>query len=269
MSGTAGLLRPLLALLVLVAPFVAGALPSGEAPQDEKARPGYTDTPLIPGQTWRVHDSARPYPVKVTPGRDGGAPSDAIVLFDGKDLSAWRGGSGPATWKVADGAMEVTRGAGDIRTRREFGSCQLHLEWASPAPPKGEGQGRGNSGLFLMERYEIQILDSFASATYADGQAAAFYGQFPPLVNACRDSGEWQTYDVVFEAPRFDGETLVSPARATVFHNGVLVHHAREFLGGTAHRTAPSYRAHPARGPIKLQDHDDPVRFRNVWVREL
>jgi hypothetical protein len=225
---------------------------------------GYTDTPMLPGQTWRVHDAARPNPPAVTPGAASGPPSDAIVLFGGAGTDAWSGGP----WDVVDGAL-VVNGKGALATKERFGDVQLHLEWASPADVQGESQGRGNSGVFLMGRYEVQVLDSYDNKTYADGQAAALYGQFPPLVNACRKPGEWQSYDIVFEAPRFDGEELVKPARVTVFQNGVLVQHAREFLGATAHRTVAKYAAHAAEEPIELQDHGNPVRYRNIWVRRL
>jgi 3-keto-disaccharide hydrolase len=236
---------------------------------------GYSDTPLIPGQVWRVHDIERPNPPIVDPGpapkEAGPVPSDAVVLFDGTNLDAWQHGNGSdARWiLVDDGAMEVKPGTGDIRTREEFGDCQLHLEFATPAP-KGESQGRGNSGVFFFGRYEVQILDSYENKTYADGQAAAIYGQYPPDVNACRGPGEWQTFDIVFEAPRFDeGGTLAKPAYVTVLHNGIVVHHRRELLGSTSHRSAPKYSAHGAEGSIKLQDHGNRMRFRNIWVRRL
>jgi len=224
---------------------------------------GYDDTPFLPESKWRVHDSKRTRPRVVTPGDRSSAPSDAIVLFDGKDLSAWSGGP----WAVAGGHMEVN-GKGSLQTKQEFGDCQLHLEWASPATVEGESQGRGNSGVFMMGRYEVQILDSFENESYADGQAAALYGQYPPLVNACRKPGEWQTYDIIFEAPRFDGDELLQPAHVTLFHNGVVVHHRRPMIGGTAHRAVATYSSHGP-GPIQLQDHGNPVRFRNIWVRPL
>ena len=238
------------------------------------AQVGYDDGPFLPEArdgTWRVHDKDRPRPAAIAPGATpGAAPSDAVVLFDGADLSAWRAGrGGDAGWALVDGAMEVN-GTGGIKTRQEFGDCQLHIEWRTPAEVKGDSQGRGNSGVFLMDRYEIQVLDSFENMSYADGQAGAMYGQRPPMVNACRGPGEWQAYDVVFRRPRFgdDGEVL-EPARVTVFHNGVLLHHDREYLGSTTHRKLPKYAKHADAGPIGLQDHGNPVRFRNIWVRPL
>lgn len=234
--------------------------------------PGYTDTPVLPNG-WRVHDAARPRPIVVNPGPAAATPmpvpTDAIVLFDGSNLDAFRGRSGAAGWRVADGFMEVNR-TGDIETKAEFGDCQLHVEWAAPDPVKGESQGRGNSGVFFFGRYEVQVLDSYDNPTYADGQAAALYGQTPPLVNACRKPGEWQTYDIVFRAPRFAADgSLAEPARVTVIHNGVLVHLDQPMFGATAHRSLPGYAKHGPKGRIKLQDHGDPVRFRNLWIREL
>jgi len=179
-------------------------------------------------------------------------------------------GAEPAKWKVEGGYIEIVPGSGDLLTTRAFGDCQLHLEWATPASPKGEGQDRGNSGVFLMGRYEVQVLDSYRNRTYADGQAAALYGQFPPMMNASRPPGEWQEYDIVFHRPRFERDgRLASPARMTVFHNRVLVHDNVELAGATAHRERASYTAHPDRLPLLLQDHGSPVRYRNIWVREL
>jgi hypothetical protein len=198
-------------------------------------------------------------------------PADAVVLFGGTDLSEWTTVKGaPAKWLVRDGYTEVVKGSGSIRTTKTFGDCQLHVEWASPAVAVGSGQDRGNSGVFLMDTYEVQVLDSYESKTYADGMAGAIYGQFPPLVNASRKPGEWQTFDIVFHRPRFDASgALVTPARMTVFHNGILVHDNDELTGPTANKARPPYKAHPDRLAISLQDHSHPVRFRNIWIRDL
>jgi hypothetical protein len=239
-------------------------------------KPGYDDTPLIPGQKYKVHDKERPHPRVVTPGTEstqgkpGHVPSDAVVLFDGKSLSGWATLDGGAVgWKLEKGYMEVVPKTGNIASREQLGDCQLHVEWAAPAEVKGESQGRGNSGVFLMGLYEIQVLDCYDNPTYADGYTAAIYGEFPPLVNACRKPGEWQTYDVVWYAPRFDGDKLVSPARLTLLHNGILVHHNRELTGPTTHRQVLAYKPHPPVGPLVLQDHGDLVRYRNIWYRPL
>ncbi len=210
-------------------------------------------------------------PKIIDPGPIGGPPSDAIVLFDGKDLSNWRGwGDGEARWEVKDGAMTVKAGTGDIWTKQEFGDVQLHLEWATPKEVKGEGQGRGNSGVFLMDRYEVQVLDSYQNKTYFHGQAAAVYKQYPPLVNASRPPGEWQTYDIIFHAPVFDEQgKVIKKATITVLHNGVLVQDHVEIKGTTAHDRPPEYTKHPPKAPIRLQDHGNPVRYRNIWVRPL
>ena len=232
---------------------------------------GYDDTPFLPDSQWRVHDGKRPQPQIVTPGdQPGQPPSDAIVLFDGQDASGWVAtGGGPVQWKIEKGYM-VGNQTGNIETREHFGDCQLHLEWATPAEVRGDSQGRGNSGVFLMGLYEIQVLDSYDNPTYADGHAAAIYGQYPPLVNASRKPGEWQAYDIFFVAPRFDGQDLVSPASITVVHNGVLAHHRQDIMGPTNHKVAVSYaEPHPPEGPIALQDHSDPVRYRNIWLRRL
>ncbi|MFN3322720.1 MAG: DUF1080 domain-containing protein [Bryobacteraceae bacterium] len=237
---------------------------------------GYTDTPVLPGQKWRVHDIERPHPPMVTPPQVtwSAAPSDAIVLFDGKDLSQWatRGRDGSLRepgWTVKDGYMEIGRKTGDIITREKFGDCQLHIEWMVPPGSPDSGQWRGNSGVMLMGRYEIQVLESFDNPTYADGQAAAIYGQYPPLVNASRKPGEWQSYDIFFETPRFEGEKLVKPAYVTVVHNGIMVHHRQEIVGPVAHRAINQYKPHDAEEPLLLQDHDATVRFRNIWIRRL
>lgn len=206
-----------------------------------------------------------PEPKVVTPGANGGAPSDAIVLFDGKDLSAWKNGD---KWIVADGVATAAKTG--ISTKESFGDCQLHIEWATPAKVEGQGQGRGNSGVYFMGRYELQVLDSFQNPTYFDGQAGSIYKQFPPLVNASRKPGEWQAYDVIFTAPRFDtAGKLTSPAYITALHNGVLVQNHSELKGGTYFDRPPSYSAHPPKGSIDLQYHGNPMRFRNIWVREL
>jgi hypothetical protein len=233
---------------------------------------GYTDTPLIPGTKWHVHDPNRPQPKVVTPGKEPNqAPSDAVVLFDGSSLDDWEkaDGSGPAEWDLIDGQMQVKPGTGSIRCKQEFGNVQLHVEFASPGEVKGDSQGRGNSGVFLMQRYEVQVLDNYENPTYPDGTVGAIYGQFPPLVNPSREPGEFQAYDIVFEAPIFEGERVLKPAFMTVFLNGVLLHHRTELLGFTTHRDAPEYKHHPAKAPIELQDHGDLVRFRNIWAREL
>jgi hypothetical protein len=242
-----------------------------------KAAPvGYDDTPFIPGSNWRVHDAKRPQPRVVTPGTAssqecaGAAPSDAVVLFDGSDLSGWTGkDDGEAKWKVENGYMEVVPGTGNIKSREAFGDCQLHVEWAAPAEVKGDSQGRGNSGVFLMSLYEIQVLDCYQNPTYPDGTTGGLYGQCPPLVNACRKPGEWQCYDIVWVAPRFAGEQLVSPAYATVFLNGVLLHHMKALQGPTEHKKKAEYKPHPPKAPLMLQDHKDLVRFRNIWYRPL
>jgi 3-keto-disaccharide hydrolase len=200
----------------------------------------------------------------------GPPPSDAIVLFDGTDLSQWRStGEGPALWSVQDGVMTVN-GTGYIETVREFGDCQIHLEWATPSQISGSGQERGNSGVYLQRRYEIQILDSYENSTYPDGSAGSLYKQYAPLVNASRPPGVWQSYDIVFHAPRFDESgSLLRPATVTVVHNGVLVLDHVEVLGSTTHEGAPVYSPHPPKQPLMLQDHGCPVQFRNIWIREL
>ncbi len=226
---------------------------------------------------WKIHDMDRPQPPLVDPGtastkdQPSRPPSDSIVLFDGKDLSRWRSTNGePAKWKAENGYMETVKGTGYVHSAQSFGDCQLHLEWRTPVPAIGEGQGRGNSGVYFMGKYEIQVLDSYQNKTYPDGQAGAVYGQYSPLVNASRPPGEWQTYDIVFHRPRFDKDgKLLRPARFTVFHNGVLVQDNVELTGPTDHMKRPPYAAHPDKLPLSLQDHSNPVRFRNIWIREL
>lgn len=219
---------------------------------------------------WLVADEYKsgkvwPKPKVITPGEAGSPPSDAIVLFDGKDLSAFEGGD---KWLVKDGIATVH--GGGITSKQSFGDCQLHVEWASPAEVKGEGQGRGNSGIYLQGRYEVQILDSYNNETYYDGQAGSLYKQWPPLVNASRKPGEWQTYDIIFTAPRFDKDGKLSkPGYVTVLHNGVLIQNHAELQGSTAWDKPPEYSAHPLKQPFSIQDHGNPVRFRNIWIREL
>jgi hypothetical protein len=227
---------------------------------------------------WKIHDPDRPVPPVVTPGTPstqdapGRAPSDAVVLFDGKDLSNWvqDGDGSAAKWKVENGYFEVVPKAGGIHTKQPFRDCQLHVEFSEPTPPHGESQDRGNSGVFLMGLYEVQVLDSYENKTYADGQAAALYGQYPPLVNASLPPGQWQRYDIVFHGPRFDASgKVLRPARVTVFHNGVLVQYEVQLTGPTAHGERPPYKVTPEKLPLGLQDHHTPVRYRNIWVREL
>jgi len=226
---------------------------------------------------WTQHDRNRPQPPVVTSGeastqeRAGQPPSDAVVLYNGHDLSNWESvKAGPAQWKPEAAYFEVAAGTGDIQTKQGFGDCQLHVEWAAPSPPHGEDQDRGNSGVFLMGLYEIQVLDSYQSKTYADGQAAAVYGQYPPLVNASRPPGEWQTYDIIWHGPRFEPNgNLLRPAYVTILHNGVLVQDHVPLSGPTGHHIRPPYKPGPEKLPLRLQDHNHPVRFRNIWVREL
>ncbi len=234
------------------------------------AKIGYDDTPFLPGGKWRVHDDKRPQPKVVTPGKNAGdPPSDAIVLFDGSSLKGWLASEGEAKWKVENGYMEVVPGTGSIHTSEEFGDCQLHVEFCSPSVVKGESQGRGNSGIFLMGKYEVQVLDCYENPTYADGTTGAIYGQYPPLVNACRAPGEWSVYDILFKAPKFHGPMLVEKGCLTVLLNGVVLHHCAELMGFTTHRELPPQDSHGEKGPLELQDHGDLVRFRNIWVRPL
>jgi hypothetical protein len=236
----------------------------------QQQRDGFTDTPILPGQKWHVHDPARPYPAKVVPGPTPGAPpSDAIVLFDGKDLSKWQNGAGPAKWKAGNGYFEVDDKAGDLTTRDKFGDCQLHVEWQVPPGIQGQSQERGNSGVYLMSRYEIQVLESHDNTTYADGQAGAMYGQWPPLVNPARPQGQWNVYDILFEAPKFDGGKLVKPGYQTVFFNGVAVHNHKEVIGATIYRQVAKYTPHGPEEPLLLQAHHNPVRYRNIWIRRM
>ena len=220
--------------------------------------------------TWLIHDVNRPAPTKVTPGE---APGDAIVLFDGQALSEWTDTKGNLSkWVIRDGYMESVKGAGYIQSKRQFGSCQLHVEFATPSTVKGSGQGRGNSGVFLMGQYEVQVLDSYGNHTYPDGQCAALYGRNVPLVNACAKPGEWQSYDIIFHRPVFEGNKVVRKATFTILHNGILVHDHVALQGGTGWKgphAISDYAPHEDTGPISLQDHGNPVRYRNIWVREL
>jgi len=234
---------------------------------------GYKDTPMQPNGKWHVHDDDRPRPVVVTPGPFAGlpAPADAIVLLgSGTDLSKWQmqEGGGPVTWPIENGVL--SSGKGFIQTKQnDFTDYQLHVEFATPSVVKGDSQGRGNSGVFLNGVFEIQVLDSYNNKSYADGQASAMYGQIPPMVNASRPPGEWQSYDIFFSGPRFNGDKVEKPAIVTVLHNGVLVHNADAFWGPTAHKANPPYAPSNAKGPIGLQDHGNPVRFRNIWIRPV
>jgi hypothetical protein len=253
-----------------IAACAAVAAAGGAIAQD---KPGFTDTPMLPGGKWHVHDPARPYPPVVTPGPTAAnAPSDAIVLFDGRSLDAWTFEKGKP-WTLAGGAVTVplaAGGVGSMISRERFGDVQLHLEFRSPAPPTKSSQDRGNSGIWFMQRYELQILDGYQNPTYADGQLGAVYAYKPALANAARKPGEWQTYDVVFERPRFDAAgKLVRPAYVTALLNGVLVQNHQAMLGTTAWRQVAKYEAHGDAAPLQLQDHASAVSFRNIWVRRL
>ena len=235
---------------------------------------GYDDTPMQPNGNWLVHDGKRPRPPVVTPRvtneRPVPPPADATVLLgDRDDLSLWQMTDGSAAgWTMREGVLQT--GKGVLQTRQEFTDFQLHVEFATPAEVQGNSQQRGNSGVFLLGKFEIQVLDSYDNLTYSDGQAAAMYGQYPPLVNASRRPGEWQTYDIIFRAPRFGASSqLEKPAVVTVLHNGVLVHDGAAFWGPTRHRSVLPYSADMAKGPIALQDHGNPVRYRNIWIRPI
>ncbi|MDR3707150.1 MAG: DUF1080 domain-containing protein [Capsulimonadaceae bacterium] len=234
------------------------------------------DTPIIPGTCYRVHDLSRPQPPVVTPGTfstqdaPGTPPSDAVVLFNGKDLSGWVDGKGePAKWKAENGILHVVPGAGDIQTEAKLGDIQLHVEFSAPTAVKGESQGRGNSGIFLLGQYEVQVLDNYENPTYPDGTVGGLYGQYPPLANAAKKPGEWSVYDIIFTGPRFNGYKLVSPAYITVILNNIVLHNHAELQGPTQHKQLAQYTPHSKVGPLKLQDHGDLVRFRNIWVRKI
>jgi len=267
-------------LLVLGA--VSPAFAADGAASEAEAIDGFRDTPMVPGSKWHLHDPDRPQPRVVTPGaafsQNAPAPSDAEVLFDGKDLSKWQNAQGQdAPWTVKDGYME-TAGRQGIRTRGKWADFQLHVEFATPLPARGTGQGRGNSGVLINGMYEVQVLDSYRAKTYPDGQAAAIYGQSPPLVNACKPPGEWQTYDIIFESPRWNDQSeLVKKAVITVLHNGVVVQNHYELAGITdgitsevPWKTLSKYsRPHPPEVFIELQYHNNPLRYRNIWIRRL
>lgn len=237
--------------------------------KDGSGTVGYKDTPILPWCGYRAHDPDRPAPPKVTPGKPSEekatAPSDAIPLFHGeKNLSRWQ----PSDWKTENG--ELIAVSGSLTTKQAFGDCQLHIEWMAPDPPQGGFWDRGNNGVMLMGLFEIQIYDSYTEKIYPDGQAAAIYGQTPPLVNACRKPGQWQSFDIIFFAPVFKDGKLEKPAFVTVFHNGLLVHHNQEIYGPTGHRILPQYdKPIPEKLPLSLSAHNNPVRFRNIWIRPL
>jgi len=252
---------------------MAGAILIGAGAQAQD-KPGFKDTPILPGGQWHVHDPDRPAPTVVPPAaQPGGAPSDATILFDGKSLDAWRAERGP--WTVEKGIMTIpprsqSGGENNLISKQEFGDVQLHLEFRSPNPPTKSSQDRGNSGIWFMQRYEVQILDGYQNPTYADGTVGAVYAWKPPLVNPSRQPGEWQSYDIIFERPRFAADgSLVRPAYVTALLNGVLVQNHQAMLGTTKWRSIAQYQAHGDKAPIQLQDHDSPVSFRNIWVRPL
>jgi hypothetical protein len=265
----------ILILLVCLA-GVIGALPQSGGSQHIFSL-GYEDTPILPGGKWRVHDAKRPHPRMIEPGssstqeRAGQPPSDAVALFDGGNLAQWRSEKGDAApWKVKAGYLEVLPKSGDIYSRQEFGDIQLHVEWCAPEPAQSQNEAWGNSGVFLYGVFEVQVWDSYRTDNiYADGQAGAIYGQYPPLANASRKPGEWQAFDILFTVPRFAAGKLETPAYVTVLHNGVVIHDHTPLLGETGHRVLPPYIDHGPRGPIRLQDHGEPIRYRNIWVREL
>jgi hypothetical protein len=264
-SAVAAIVATLLAACAL-GPLAAEA---EESKGDD--RPGYVDTPKLPNSPWRVHDRDRPQPAKVTPGTAGlksetsTAPADAIVLFDGKDLSQWAGGDEKG---IENGVINILK-TGELRSKRNFGDCQLHIEWATPAKADGNNMNWGNSGVLFLGRYELQIIESHDSHIYADGNAGAIYGQYPPLVNPARKPGQWQSFDAIFLPPRFSGDKLVRPAYFTVFYNGVLVQYHQASLGPVVHRGLAKYDSRETEGPITLQRHGSAVLFRNVWVRPL
>jgi len=258
-------LRTCCCIAGLLLPFAVGAQTLGHAKDGSGVR-GYSDTPIQPWSGFHVHDADRPAPRRIDPGpftASTPAPADAIALFSGKDLSHWQSNN----WRVVDGRIEAA--AGNLTTKQSFGDCQIHLEWMTPTNFNGHMFDHGNNGVLLMGLYEIQIFDSFSEKLYPDGQAAAVYGQTPPLVNVCRKPGEWQSYDIFFIAPKFADGKLVQPARVTVVHNGVLVQNHQEIFGATMHRELPAYKQQVSAGPLTLAGHNCPVHFRNIWLRQL
>ena len=260
--------------LLITSCALALIVPAGRAASTGSAF--YGDAP-DEHHPWAVHDPNRPQPKIVTPGtfstpeQPGKPPSDAIVLFDGSDLSQWESAKngGTAPWVVKDGVMQVTPSSGDLRTKAKFGDCQLHIEWAAPTEVKGDSQGRGNSGIFLMGRVEVQVLDSYNNLTYADGHAGSIYGVNPPMANALRPPGVFQVYDIIFRRPIYKDGHAVDPGYVTLFVNGVLEQDHTELEGGTGHMARSHAGPFPDKGPLQLQDHGNTMRFRNIWYREL
>lgn len=260
--------------LPLVILALAAAIFARADEKDGKPFPlGYTDTPpIFPGSKWKVHDLNRPAPAAVAPGaKPGDAPADAIVLFNGKDTNAFVSKDGaPCKWKIENGELIVD--GGDVWSKESFASCQFHIEWKSDPKTYGNSQKKGNAGVFFMDRYEMQILDCTDNPTYADGMAGAVYGQTPPMVNAVRRAGEWQTYDIIFNAPKLQAGKVVEPATVTVIINGIVVQNNTKLLGPTLHRKATSWEGtFPEKAPFRFQDHKNsiPDRFRNIWVRPI
>jgi hypothetical protein len=253
-------------LPIVVTAMALAACLSAASAADEHAL-GYDDTPKLPNSPWRVHDRQRPQPPVVKPGDEAGAPpADAVVLFDGKDLSQWEGAKPRG---LEDGYIDIMK-AGELKSKRHFGDCQLHVEWATPAKADGDAMKWGNSGVYFLGEYELQIIESHDSRIYSDGLAGAIYGQTPPMVNVARKPGEWQTFDVAFTAPRFDGDKLLAPAYFTVFWNGVLVQDHTPVIGPTVHGKLANYdQSRTTSGPVLLQKHGSAVRFRNIWIRPV
>ena len=255
--------RPLFSLLPLLA-LTTPALAEG----------GFYGDPPDATHPWAIHDMNRPQPPRVEPGENGAPPSDAIILFSGKpeDIQKWKSdkpNGEPTKWEVVDGVLQCVPGSGYIRTVEEFGDCQLHVEWSAPSKVEGNSQGRGNSGVFLMGQVEVQVLDNHNNPTYPDGFASSIYGINPPAANALRAPGQWQSYDIVFRRPIFKDGQQIDPGYITVFVNGVLTQDHTPLEGGGGHKGRSKPRAFPEKGPFKIQDHGNPVRFRNIWYRPL